>query len=136
MSALLAVIAAMFVMMPMVPHAVAAMAPPCEHNQGHDEQHGKERKEEMMRVRMKRIGRVGTGIETMRPEHPNDCRNDQRKHRHAGQKMQDPMPAPMTPSSPALFLVLGRWGIGGSGFIDGKFLADANAEFGHVSSSD
>ena len=42
------------------------------------------------------------------------------------------MQAPMTASA-ALVVIVGRWGIGG--LIDGKFFADADAEFGHVSSS-
>src|SRR5258706_16366982 len=117
----------MFVMVQMMPHAVTAMAPPQDGEQKQDQQNGEERKEEMMRVRMKRVRRVRTRIEIMRPEQPDDSRDDQGDQRHTGQKMKDPVQAPMTPSSLALFLVIGRWRIGGSGFIDGKFLADANA---------
>ncbi len=57
-------------------HAVAAAVPPRERDQEHDEQHRKDRKEEMMRVRMKRIGRIGTRIETARLEQPDDPPRD------------------------------------------------------------
>ena len=50
--------------------------------------------------------------------------------------MKPMMQAPVTPSPPALFFIVGRWRIRWGGLIDGKFFADADAEFGHVSSSD
>src|SRR5258708_39557522 len=110
----------MFVMVPMPPHAVAAMAAPRERDQEHDEQYGEERKEEMMRVRTNRIGR--NGIKMRRSEQPDDRGNDQRKHRHAGQQMKPMMQAPMT-SPLTLLVTVGRWRVGA--LVDGKFFADA-----------
>src|SRR5258708_33961123 len=100
----------MFVMMPMMPHAVAAMAAPRERDQEHDEQYGEERKEEMMRGRTNRIGR--NGIKMRRSEQPDARGNDQCKHRHAGQQMKPIMQAPMTPPS-AVLASVGRCRIGG-----------------------
>jgi hypothetical protein len=113
-----------------MPHAVTTVTPPDESEQKQDEQNREEGKEEMMRVRTNRIRRIG--MKMGRPEHPDDRRDNQREHRHARQQMKPMMQTPMT-ASPALFVMVGRWGIGG--LIDGKFFADPDAEFGHVSSS-
>src|SRR5258708_31200959 len=108
----------MFVMMPMMPHAVMAMTPPREHDQKHDEQNWKEGKEEMMRVRTNRIRCIG--IEIGSPEQPDDRGHDQGEHRHARQQMKPMMQAPMTPPS-ARLVIVGRVGLGG--LVHGKFFS-------------
>src|SRR6185312_15267520 len=121
----------MIMVMPMPVHAVAAMAPPREGEQQHDHENRKERKKEMMRIRMKSIRRIGTdgsGIEPRR-EQPGGPRNDQREQRHPGHQMKEAMAAPAAPSLSA-FVVISRRD-GRSGFIDGKLLADTDADFGH-----
>src|SRR5882672_3468278 len=123
-----AIVARMVV--PMMVHAVTGAPPPGESEQERNQQHRKDRKKEMMRVRIKCVGRVGpAGVEIMRPEEPGDRGDDEREQGYSRQQVKNMMAAPMTAHFAPLIVVLGRGRI--VWLIDGKLFADADAEFGH-----